>query len=82
MVQILIGLKVMTQNANKFFNKKFGIRINYAHLIDKFKSYYNGIGLRKASCFLVKKQSNHPSIVEAVTKRQRYLQLLYCSVFV
>ena len=31
----------------KFINKKFGIRINYAHLVDNFKSFYNKSGLRK-----------------------------------
>ena len=54
----------MTQNTNKeekitktiFFrkkkiiNKKFGIRINYAHLVDNFKSFSNKSGLRKVCC--------------------------------
>ena len=68
----------MTQNANKEeefpkknINKKFGIRINYAHLVDNFKSFYNRNGLRKVR-FIVKKRSNCPSLFEAVTTRRRY----------
>ena len=74
----------MTKNANKeknipkknifskknVINKKFGIRTNYAHLVDNFKSFYNKSGLRKVR-FLVKKRSNGPSLFLAVTTRRR-----------
>ena len=76
----------MTQNANKeekiqkkkvflkekFINKKFGIRINYAHLVDNFKSFYYNSGLRKVR-FIVKKRSKRSSLFEDVTTRQSSL---------
>ena len=79
----------MTQNANKeekiqkkkvflkekFINKKFGIRINYAHLVDNFKSFYNKSGLRKVR-FIVKKRSKRSSLFKAVTTKQSSLHHL------
>ena len=44
-VQIFIGSKIFKKK--QFINEKFGIWINYAHLVDNFKSFYNKSGLRK-----------------------------------
>ena len=63
--------KIKKISKNKIINKKFGIRTNYAHLVDNFKSFYYKSGLRKVR-FLVKKRSNGPSSFLAVTTRRQY----------
>ena len=57
----------------KNINKKFGIRINYVHLVDNFKIFYNKSGLRKSQ--LVQKVMTQ-SLVGAVTSRRWFSRLL------